>query len=230
MQGRRKDGTVDPLEFEGQKIFIPGVREHSAGHPTRSMGVAVLAKKTRLKRIASLQGKTKKWQMLVVETDWLRLIGVYAKPKMPRPDWVALLSRLESYKENSRPTVVSGDLNAIYSAWTDGRRARRSKPKQRSVAPTSTTGTHARRLAALRKHHYPKHERSTSCMHQLTPPAPGNDKRSYSVDAGPFPRSTPRELQDLNCLPPTASSGSAAGRRRKRPCPYCALFNAPSTR
>ena len=118
MQGRRKDGTVDPLEFEGQIISIPGVREHSAGHP--SMGVAFLAKRTRLKRIASLQGKTKKWQMLVVETDRLRLIGVYAKPKMPRPDWVELLARLESYKANSRPTVVSGDLNAIYSAWSDG--------------------------------------------------------------------------------------------------------------
>lgn len=118
MQGRRNDGTVNPLDFEGQIISIPGVREHAAGHP--SMGVAFLSKKTRLKRIASLQGKAKKWQMLVVETDKLRFIGVYAKPKMPRPDWVELLTRLEVYKAKSRPTVVSGDFNAIYSAWTDG--------------------------------------------------------------------------------------------------------------
>ena len=118
MQGRRKDGTVNPLDFEGQIISIPALREHTAGHP--SMGVAFLAKKTRMKRIASLQGKSKKWQMLVVETDQLRFIGVYAKPKMPRPDWLELLTRLDTYKANSRPTLVCGDLNAHYSAWTEG--------------------------------------------------------------------------------------------------------------
>ena len=118
MQGRRKDGTVNPLEFVGQIISIPGVRENTAGHP--SMGVAFLAKRTKMKRIASLQGKSKKWQMLVVETDRLRLIGVYAKPKMPRPDWLELLSRLDTYKAKSRPTIVTGDFNAHYCAWTDG--------------------------------------------------------------------------------------------------------------
>ena len=119
MQGRRKDGTVDPLDFEGQIISIPGVKKPgSAGHP--SMGIAFLSKSTRLKRVAALQGKEKKWQMLVVETDRLRLIGVYSKPKMPRPDWLELLSRLDTYKANSRPTIVGGDFNAHHSAWTDG--------------------------------------------------------------------------------------------------------------
>lgn len=119
MDGRRKDNTVDPLDFEGQVISIPGVKKKdAAGHP--SMGVALLSKSLRLKRVASLQERDKNWQILVVETDRLRLIGVYAKPKMPRPAWMELLSRLDTYKANWRPTIVGGDFNAHHSAWTKG--------------------------------------------------------------------------------------------------------------
>lgn len=121
MQTRHRDGTVIPLDFEGSIISMPGVRPPGgAGHP--SMGIAFFSKKTAMKRLAAVQCPRDFWQMLVIETDTLRIIGLYVKPKTPRSEWEALLAKLNHYKAHVRPTVVCGDLNAHHPAWTTGSR------------------------------------------------------------------------------------------------------------
>ena len=102
MQARRRDGTVVPLDFEGTRISMPGVRPPgAAGQP--SMGIAFLAKRVALKRVASIQCPRDRWQLLVVDTDRLRLIGVYVRPKTSRADLQQLLMTLHSYKANVPP-------------------------------------------------------------------------------------------------------------------------------
>ena len=120
MQATRKDGTVVPLDFIGTRISMPGVKElGTAGHA--SMGIAFVSKTISLKRIASLQCPHARWQMLVVETDRLRIIGVYIRPKTQRPDWLQLLARVRQYTANIRPTIVCGDFNAHHPEWTTGK-------------------------------------------------------------------------------------------------------------
>ena len=120
MQGTRRDGTVVPLDFIGTRISIPGVKApDAAGHA--SMGIAFVAKNTRLRRLASLQCSKARWQMLVVETDRLRFIGIYMRPKSQREDWLQLLARVEQFKAKSRPTIVCGDFNAHHPDWTRGK-------------------------------------------------------------------------------------------------------------
>lgn len=59
--------------------------------------------------------------MLVVETDRLRCIGIYMRPKSQREHWLQLLGRLEQFKAKSLPTIVCGDFNAHYPDWTRGK-------------------------------------------------------------------------------------------------------------
>lgn len=74
---------------------MPGIKTLGApGYP--SMEVAFLSKAVKLKRIASLQGTSNSWQRLVVNTDRLRLVGIYARPRMPRADSLVLLKNLDS--------------------------------------------------------------------------------------------------------------------------------------
>ena len=120
MQAKRHDGTVIPLDFQGTRISMPGVKlAGTAGHA--SMGIAFVAKTTHLKRIASLQCPRARWQMLVVETERLRFIGVYMRPKSQRAEWLQFLGKLNQYKAKSRPTIVCGDFNAHHPDWTRGK-------------------------------------------------------------------------------------------------------------
>ena len=119
MQGRYTDGTIAPLDFTGTKISMPGIKDRGApGHP--SMGVAFLSKTEKLTRIASLQGVNNNWQMLVIDTDRLRFIGIYAKPRMPRADCIIMLKHLDNHRAATRPTITCGDFNAHYRLWTPG--------------------------------------------------------------------------------------------------------------
>ena len=59
--------------------------------------------------------------MLVVETDRIRCIGIYMRPKSQREHWLQLLARVEQFKAKSRPTIVCGDFNAHHPDWTRGK-------------------------------------------------------------------------------------------------------------
>ena len=121
MQARLRDGTVVPLEFTGTRISMPGVQQPGgAGHP--SMGIAFLSKTEKMKRVAAVQCPNDRWQILVVETDRVRMIGIYVRPKTTRADWLLFLAQLEHFKANVRPTIVCGDFNAHHTAWTKGPR------------------------------------------------------------------------------------------------------------
>ena len=140
MQGRYKDGTIAPLDFCGTKISMPGLKESGAhGHP--SMGVAFLSKSAKLTRIASLQGVNNNWQMLVVDTDRIRLIGIYAKPRTPREDWRILLKHLDKYRAATRPTVACGDFNAHYRAWNAGASDAAGQALRQHLHLDATVGT-----------------------------------------------------------------------------------------
>ena len=117
-QGRRRDGTPIPMEFAGTKISMPAVI--SSGPAGVSMGIAFVTKTEPLRRVASLQCDNARWQMLVVETRRLRLIGVYIRPSSNKATWETLLAHLKTYRAKSRPTVVCGDFNAHHTRWTKG--------------------------------------------------------------------------------------------------------------
>ena len=119
---------------------MPGLKECGAhGHP--SMGVAFLSKTAKLTRIASLQGVNKNWQMLVVDTDRVRLIGIYAKPRTPQEDWCILLKQLDSHRAATRPTVACGDFNAHYRAWNAGASDAAGQALRKHLHLDATPGT-----------------------------------------------------------------------------------------
>lgn len=143
MQGRHKDGTIALLDFNGTKISIPGVSAQDR-HGRPSMGVAFVSKTEKLKRVASLQGENQNWQMLVVDNERLRMIGIYAKPRMPRADWLVLLKHLDSHRAATRPTVVCGDFNAHYHAWNAGASDAAGQALRQHVHLAGTAGTNLR--------------------------------------------------------------------------------------
>lgn len=74
-----------------------------------------------MRRVAALQSATNRWQMMVVETERTRVIGIYMRPHSTRADWKDLLGRITQYRAKSRPTIVAGDFNVQHRTWTKGK-------------------------------------------------------------------------------------------------------------
>lgn len=89
-QGVRDGGEFRPLNFEGKVIYMAGFEvKRVPGRP--SMGTKFLSKVVRLERVAALQDSGRKFQVLVVNADGCRLIGVYISPSANSKDWVEVL-------------------------------------------------------------------------------------------------------------------------------------------
>lgn len=70
-----------------------------------------------MRKIAALQCPNERWQLLVVEAERVRFIGVYIRPRSTKARWKDLLATITRYRANSRPTIVFGDLNAHHRLW-----------------------------------------------------------------------------------------------------------------
>lgn len=74
------------------------------------MGIAFLTKTTRLSRLAVRQGATENWQILVVETQSSRSIGLYVAPKTMKTAWATILKHLTEFCAKFHPAVVCGNF------------------------------------------------------------------------------------------------------------------------
>ena len=120
-QGRRANGAVEPLAFEGHIQSMPAVKAPGRNR-NPSMGIAFLSKKHAFRRVAALQDPGGKWQLLAVEIAGVRLLGGYVKPKTNAATWEQFTQQLRNLKHATRPTVACGDFNAIHTDWSASKR------------------------------------------------------------------------------------------------------------
>lgn len=112
-QERGRGGTVLPLSFCGQIISTPAIESRSTKGVWR-MGVAFLSKEREsLKRLAIF--KRGRWQLIVIEVDGIRCIGLYASPEATPEDWVEILVHVKCHRRGR--TVLCGDFSASHPSW-----------------------------------------------------------------------------------------------------------------